>query len=707
MEAPPDARPKEFEALVALYRQGRLAEVVAEGENLSARYPGSVPLWSLMGSANGGLGRFEAAAACFAKVAEIDPGQAEARNNLGVALGRLGSHDKAIASYEQALAIKPDFAEAHFNLGNSLRMMGRRQEAIESFRRAIAVRPTYAFAYNNLGNLLAAAGRQDDAMAQFARAIALKPDLADAHNNLGMILGNLGRTDQAIAELVQAVRLNPAHAEAHYNLGCMLGSAGAHDQAIAGFEAALDLKPDYARARAQKAYHLACICDWDGLAAEADRIADLGITGEVVPPFTLLALQDDPERHFIRARRFATAHFPVVEPAPVPRPAARPQRIKIGYFSADFHDHATMHLMARLFERHDRGRFEIHAFSYGPDTGDAMRARVKSAMDGFHDVRTLSPKDIAARAVEKKIDIAVDLKGGTGDSRADLFAYRAAPIQVSYLGYPGTTGADFTDYILADRTVIPDDQQRFYSEKVIALPDSYQMNDDLRTIAAEIPTRAAMGLPETGFVFCCFNNSYKISSAEFDIWMRLLLAVEGSVLWLLKSNRWAEDNLRRAAEKRGLSSDRLVFAGRLPPAQHLARHRLADLFLDTFNYNAHTTASDALWAGLPLVTKAGNGFAARVGASLLKALDLPELVTETAGDYERLALDLAAAPHRLEAVRAKLLANRNTQPLFDSEAMTRHIEQVFEEIFNRHLTTQDPTAIDGTAGTQGHSGLKK
>jgi protein O-GlcNAc transferase len=723
---------QELEALIVLHRQGRLAELVEQGELLAARHPDSVLLLSLLGSAQAGLGRFdtaiacltqviaidpananarnnlgmihgrmgrlEEAIACFAQAAEIDPGHADARNNLGVGLSRLGRHDEAVASFQQALALKPDHAEVYFNLGNSLRVLGRSEDAIICFRKAIAIRPSYAFAHNNLGNLLIAAGRQDEALASFARAIALKPDFADAHNNQGMILANLGRTDQAIASLVQAVRLNPGYAEAHYNLGSLLGNAGAHDQAIACFEAALRIRPGYARARAQKAYHLACICDWDGLAAEADAIAELGVTGEVVPPFTMLGFQDDPERHFIRARRFAREHFPAVQPAPIPRPAARPERLRIGYFSADFHDHATMHLMARLFELHDRGRFEIHGFSYGPDTGDAVRARVKSAMDGFHDVQALSPQAIAERARAAKIDIAVDLKGGTRGSRSELFAWRAAPIQIGYLGYPGTMGADFMDYILADKTVIPDDQRRYYSEQVITLPHSYQVNDNLRPIAAEAATRGAMGLPETGFVFCCFNNSFKISPAEFDIWMRLLGAVDSSVLWLLRANRWAEENLRRAAEKRGLDPARLVFAARLPAAQHLARHRLADLFLDTFAYNAHTTASDALWAGLPLVTRAGRGFAARVGASLLKAMDLAELVSETAEAYERLALDLATAPDRLAEIRSRLQTNRTTQPLFDSEAVTRHIEHAFEETFRRYLRGEDPAAIEVAAG---------
>ncbi len=354
----------------------------------------------------------------------------------------------------------------------------------------------------------------------------------------------------------------------------------------------------------------------------------------------------------------------------------RPHKLRIGYFSADFRNHAMMHLTAGLFERHDRSRFEVHLFSFGEPSQDEMRARAIAAADGFHDVDNLDDAQIAAEAARARIDIAVDLMGYTRGSRPEIFVRRIAPIQVSYLGFPGSLGADFMDYIIADHWIAPQDAH--FTEKVIRLPHTYLATDNTRIIASRAFGRGELGLPQHGFVFCCFNNSYKISPAEFDIWMRLLGKVEGSVFWLLKDNEQAAANLAREAASRGIDPRRLVFAPRMAHADHLARHRAADLFLDTFNYNAHTTAADALWTGLPLVTKSGRSFAARVAGSLLHAIGLPELVTESEADYERLALDLATDPARLAAVKTKLAANRLTTPLFDTGAATRAFEDAYD-----------------------------
>jgi predicted O-linked N-acetylglucosamine transferase (SPINDLY family) len=367
--------------------------------------------------------------------------------------------------------------------------------------------------------------------------------------------------------------------------------------------------------------------------------------------------------------------------------------LRIGYFSGDFFDHATMYLMAKLFESHDRARFSLHAFSYGPRKQDAMRARAEAAFDAFHDVRGESDEAIAQLVRSEGIDIAVDLKGHTTDGRLGVLAYRPAPLQMTYIGYPGTIGAQFIDYIVADQLVIPESQRAHYSENIIYLPHSYQVNDNTRAIAERAPTRAEASLPDGVFVFCCFNNTFKISPAEFDIWMRLLARVDGSVLWLLEANRWAAENLRKQAQRRGIDPARLVFAPRASVAEHLARHRLADLFLDTFSYNAHTTAADALWAGLPLITKAGEGFAARVGASLLSAVGLPELIATHAATYEQLALDLATNPDKLAAIKAKLAANRLTTPLFNTERFARHLESAFDKAYARYLRGEAPSDL--------------
>lgn len=349
--------------------------------------------------------------------------------------------------------------------------------------------------------------------------------------------------------------------------------------------------------------------------------------------------------------------------------------------------------MAQLFETHDRSRFELIGFSFGPDTDDEMRRRVSAAFDQFVDVRETSDADVAGMSREMGIDIAVDLKGFTRDARPGIFAERAAPIQVSYLGYPGTMGADYIDYLIADATLIPPGSEAHYAEEIVYLPDSYQVNDRHRRIAEATPTRRDMNLTDAGFVFCCFNNTYKITPKTFDSWMRMLKGVEGSVLWLLNDTPIAVANLRREAEKRGIDGERLVFADRMPLEHHLARHRLADLFLDTLPYNAHTTTSDALWAGLPVITCTGKSFASRVAASLLRAVEMPELITTSARDFERLGIELANDPGRLKRIREKLWRNRTTAPLFDTGLFTRNIERAYEQIHERHLSHLRPMDI--------------
>jgi predicted O-linked N-acetylglucosamine transferase (SPINDLY family) len=372
---------------------------------------------------------------------------------------------------------------------------------------------------------------------------------------------------------------------------------------------------------------------------------------------------------------------------------ARQEKIRIAYYSADYHNHATAYLMAELFELHDRNRFELVAFSFGPHQKDDMSARVSSAFDRFVDVRDKSDAEVAQLSRDMEVDIAIDLKGFTADQRAGIFALRAAPIQVSFIGYPGTMGADYMDYLIADHTLIPEVSRQCYTEKIAYLPNSYQVNDRKRVIADKRYTREELGLPPTGFVYCCFNNNYKITPDTFEGWMRILKQVQGSVLWLLEDNPTAANNLRKEAEARGVGAQRLIFAPRMPLPEHLARHRAADLFMDTLPCNAHTTASDALWAGLPVLTCAGESFASRVAASLLTAIDLPELVTTTQEQYETLAIDLATKPEKLAKIGGKLEANRFTTPLFDTVEFVRHIEAAYTQIYERYQADLPPDHI--------------
>jgi len=629
------------------------------------------------------LGRPEKALASFKSALQLNPSYAEAHQNLGVALRMLRRHDEAIAQFKRALKLKPDYADAHNNLGIAFDELNQHDEAAACYRRALALKPNFADAHNNLGSVLKTQGRLNEAIQCYMQALKLNPGLAPAYNNLGLVLRLQRRTPEAVECFIRAFTLNPRFADAHLNLGVAYADLRRPEEAVQSFDRAIELQSDLALARAQRMHQRARLCDWTGLETDREFVTTLGVSGGVVPPFSMLSFDDHPMRQRIRAERFASTTYPPRPRPPFPRPDARPERLRIGYFSGDYCNHAMMFLMAGLFEHHDKSRFSLTAFSYGPTADDAMRARVSRAFDVFHDVRLQSDESIAALAKGEGIDVAVDLSGYSERNRAGVFWHGAAPVQINYLGYPGTMGAPFYDYIVADKELIPGDARSAYTESVIYMPHTYQVNDSVRKISDRMFTRPEAGLPEQGFVFCSFNNTYKITPAEFDIWMRLLQRVDGSVLWLLASNARVEINLGIEAAKRGVDPARIIFAKPLPLSEHLARHRLADLFLDTFNYNAHTTASDALWAGLPIVTKLGRSFAARVAGSLLAALDMTALVTASEEEYEQLAFELAADPARLKDIRQRIHANGKTAPLFDTKLFTRHLETAYESAYQR------------------------
>lgn len=723
IELKPDYAEVHSNRATALIGLQRLDEALASCDEAIALQPGNAGAHSNRGTVLKQLGRPDEAIRSYDASIGLDSGSAEVHYNRGNALLELKRPEEAVASYDKAIALRPTYVVAHSNRGNALKDLRRLHEALDAYGRAIALKPDYAEAHSNLGIALLGLKRLDDALDSCRKAVDLQPEDADVHynhaivlqemqrldealdaydhsvrsdpdhaeaySNRGTVLYELHRLDEAMVSYAKAVELAPADAASHYNLANVLQELERLDEAVESYRKAIALKPDHPEAISQLIYQRARMCQWDEPAAD---VSTLGIATKAVTPFTFLAIEDNPQRHLLRAKKWVGEKYRRVSIRPA-KAAARSPRIRIGYFSADFHDHATMYLIARLLELHDRSRFEVHAFSYGMDRRDGMRQRARNAVDAFHEVSGLTDKAIADLAKREGIDIAIDLKGHTKGMRTGIFSHRAAPVQIGYLGYPGSIGADFIDYIIADEVVIPERSRPFYSEKVITLPDSYQVNDDTRPISARQFSRTALGLPERGFIFSSFNNLYKITPAEFDIWMRLLSKVDGSVLWLLKANPWAEANLRREAEARGVDPGRLVFGERMPLEDHLARHAHADLFLDSFNCNAHTTASDALWAGLPVVTKLGESFAARVAGSLLHAVGMPELVTGTAADYERTALDLARDPAKLAATRAKLAANRSTTALFDTRRYARHLESAFEMAYDRYRDGLRPDHI--------------
>jgi predicted O-linked N-acetylglucosamine transferase (SPINDLY family) len=519
--------------------------------------------------------------------------------------------------------------------------------------------PSSPAVWNNRGNALAALGRQTEALASYDKALALAPNHPGLLNHRAITLYELKRYEEAARDFAAALKADPRHP---YALGNLV----------------------YAKRHC---------CDWQETEEARAEIAKRVQAGEeTITPIQFTALAISPEEQYLCSRRWTARKYPAVAPLWKGERYAH-EKIRVAYLSADFHSHATAALMAGVFEHHDRDRFETYAISYGMDDKSEMRARLKAAFDRFIDVRDYSDPAAAKLLRQSEIDIAVDLKGYTQEARLGILAHRPAPVHATYLGFPGTLGADYIDYAIVDRIVAPPEHARWYSEKLVYLPDTYQCNDAKRAISDRAISRADAGLPQTGFVFCSFNNSFKIAPEIFDIWMRLLCAVEGSVLWLLDDNAAAVRNLRREAGARGVAGARLVFAPRADLDYHLARHRLADLFLDTLPYGAHTTASDALWAGVPVLTCLGATFPGRVAASLLQAVGLPELIVHSLADYEALALDLARNPDRLAAIKAKLAGNRRTFPLFDSARFTRHLEAAFTAMRERAERGEPPAAF--------------
>lgn len=431
------------------------------------------------------------------------------------------------------------------------------------------------------------------------------------------------------------------------------------------------------------------MCDWPAIDTDKSYLAELGVKGKAIPPLPMLSIEDAPDRHRLRSELYARERI-LQKPLPATvKPSKIPKRLRIGYFSTDFTEHPVAYLIVKVLEQHNRDSFEVFGYCLHNNKKSALRSRLINSFDYFFETKGISDKEVALQAREDKIDIAIDLNGYTQNARPGIFAYRAAPIQINYLGYPGTLGAEFMDYIVADKYLIPPDTEKYFNEKKLYLPNTYMPTDDGREISTKEISRSEMGLPEDAFVFCCFNNNYKITSSEFDIWMRLLKKVDKSVLWLRQSNQFSHVNIKNEAKKRNVDPSRIVFAKRAPMDEHLARQKLADLFIDTFAFNAHTTTTEALWAGLPVITKTGKGFAARVAGSLLNAIGLPELITKTEQDYEALALELATHPNHLKQIKAKLDTNRLSKPLFNTKQYTNHLETAYKMAYDNYFNEQN------------------
>ena len=701
---------------IILKKLGRLDEALECFDSAIAHEPRFADAYNSHGSILLGRKLFQEALVDFKIAIQLSPRFSDAYNNQAIAFRELGSFEEALKSYRSALEIVPSFASAHYNCANLLRDMGRVTEAIQHYQSAIAARPDFAEACNNCGGAFFALKQYENALECYNRAISTKMDYAEAYCNKGVVLQilrqtekavknfdaaimidegyaaaysyrglslyELGQNSAALESLLRAIDLAPGDAKNYCNLGKIMREMHRYADAISAYQRALELDPSDGFAFDGIADCSARACEWSGRAQILEKMMGDLATANTPSPFVALGYCGNMQRLKIISEIFFQREAGEFAKKASRSLQAGADKIRLAYLSADFRKHPTAFLLADVIELHNREKFDVIGVSFGPIDHSEIHDRIKLAFDEVHDVQAASDVEISQLLQRLEIDIVIDLMGYTQFSRLGIFGYRGAPVQVNYLGFPGTMGSDCFDYIIADRIVLPEAHKIFFNERIEYLTNCYQPNS-VRIKAERSFTRSEVGLPNSGFVFCCFNNHWKITPEIFCIWMNLLSRVEGSVLWMIGSNILAENNLRKEARLRGIDPERLIFAPRIENSEHLSRHSLADLFLDTLPYNAHTTASDALWAGVPIVTCMGEGFAGRVAGSILTAIGLPELVATTLADYESLAFNLAAHPDQLVAVRTKILRNRSEMPLFDTKSYVADLEAAYIRMMDR------------------------
>ena len=621
------------------------------------------------------------------------PNFAEAHNNIGVVFQKLRNFDQAILQYKKAISYKNLYLDAYINLGNLFKETKQFEEAIKNYDLAINLNPKLAEVYNNKGNALKEIRKFEEAIKNYDLAINLNPKLAEVYNNKGNALKEIRKFEEAIKNYDLAINLNPNFAEAYFNTATALQDIKNFEKAVLYFEKALLLDKEIPFCKGYLLHAKMLCCNWSGLNELYKEIYnDVEKNRYSATPFGYQAICDDESNLQKCAQLYSSKRFPEIKNNLFSKKVSKNKKIKIGYLCGEFREQATSILMTEVWEKHNKEDFEIIAFDSGWDDKSLRRNRIINAFDKFIDISKVSDLDVAKIIYKEQIDILINLNGFFGTGRPVVFSYRPAGIQINYLGFPGTIGSKYIDYILCDQTVVPLESKKFYNEKIIYLPDSYQANDTKRNISDKKFLRKELSLPNESFVFCCFNNNYKITPNMFDVWARLLKKIDNSVLWLIEGNSEATENLKKEVKIRNIDASRLIFAKRMKLEDHLARHKNADLFLDTLPYNAHTTASDSLWAGLPVLTCLGKAFPGRVAASLLRSLDLPELITYSENEYISKAEELALNPEKLTLIKNKLDANKFSQPLFNTELFCRNLESAFKIIFERYslgLETED------------------
>ena len=665
----------------------------------------------------------------FNEAIKINPNRPDLYNNLSIALFQEKKFKEAITSWFNAIKIKPDYAEAFFNIGNVYSLLKDYNNSIKNFEEAIKINKNYKEAYNNLGNVYADIKDYEKALEQFDHAIKINPIKPIECNNIGNIYFELKNYKKALQNYDNALKIDPNFSLSFYNKAKTYKEINQNDKAIINYEKAISLNKNFSQAYKNLGnvyldlkildksiyYHQQALniepniiflegtilqskcglCDWENFLESKSSLEKNILLGKKSSnPFSTLLIYDSPDLHQKCSKIFYKSEYNKSDFKEIFNELSSNKKINIGYYSSDFHNHATMYLMANLFELHDKSKFQIYAFSFGKNDNSEIRNRVSNTFDRFLDVRLKTDEQIVEMSRELKIDIAVDLKGFTLDNRFGIFVKRCAPVQISYLGYPGTTESDCIDYLVADKTIIPKNNKKFYSEKIIYMPNTYQVNDSTVKTSEKKFDRKELGLPENGTVFCSFNQSYKILPDMFSIWTKIIKNVDNSVLWLMTDNQITKRNLKKQFTKNDIKEDRLIFASRMSHGEHLSRLKLADIFLDTFPYNAHTTASDSLRVGLPVVTLKGHSFASRVASSLLNSLDLKDLITNNRDEYETLAIKLAKDTSFMKEIKKKLINNILSKPLFDTKMFTQHLEKAYLIAHERHKKNQSLDDIE-------------
>jgi predicted O-linked N-acetylglucosamine transferase (SPINDLY family) len=691
----PEMAAAQVNRAVALAAMGRFDDALAGYDRLLAMQPSNVMALNHRGLARRTLGRPAEALADYDRALSLKPDFTEALYNRGVAMLDLERAADALAMFDAVVGAYQNNAEMWNNRGVALWNLKRPDDALASYERALALEPRFAEAWGNRGLALRDMGRFEEARASFETVLTLEPGNAVAMNGHGNVLRDMKKYDEAIQSYSAAIQARPAYAEALINRGYTHWALKRNDVGMADVELALRLEPDYPYGRGEVLHVRMYSADWHDFDARRKELEELVRAGKrAVQPFDFQAIAETPADALACSRIWVKDKYPPMSTTAHDRAVRKDRKkIRIGYVSGEFRHQATAILMAGVYERHDRERFEIIALDSGQNDQSPMRTRLEKAFDRWIGITGLSDEQAADVIRDAGIDILVNLNGFFGEARMGVFARRPAPIQVNYLGFPATLGAPYIDYILADKVVIPEAEQQYYDEQVVYLPGCYQANDDKGRPLASTPTRAEVGLPEKAFVFCNFNTAYKLTPETFNSWMRILKQVDGSVLWLLESPAPFVSNLRREAEARGVAADRLIVAPELSADDHLARLPLADLFLDGLPYNAHTTASDALWAGVPLITRKGATFPGRVAASLLEAAGLPELVTESSEEFEVLAVRLASEPAALKNLRERLASNRDKCVLFDTDRFRKNIEAAYTQMWQHWLAGKNPESF--------------